>query len=196
MGKTEGNSVWLDARRTSPYQLYQFFFRTEDAVVGRYLRAFTFLERERVEELDQLTDQHPERREAQRALAWEVTTFVHGEPEATQARRAADVLFTEEISALDEKTLLDVFADAPSSTRPRSDLDGAGLSLVDALAASGLAPSKSAARTTVTQGGAYVNNRRVEDPDAVPAVEDLLHGRWLVLRKGKRTLAGVEVREV
>ena len=184
MGKSAGNSVWLDARRTSPYQLYQFFVRTEDALVGRYLRAFTFLERERIEELDEETGARPEKREAQHALAREVTTLVHGPTAAEQARRAADVLFTEEIAALDEATLLDLFSDAPSSTRSRGDLDQ-GLSLVDALTGT-VVPSKSAARTTISQGGAYVNNRRITDVDASITRADTIADRYVVLRRGRR----------
>ncbi|HUQ39912.1 MAG TPA: tyrosine--tRNA ligase [Acidimicrobiales bacterium] len=186
MGKSAGNAIWLDPARTSPYQLFQYLVRAEDAKVGSYVRAFTFLERERIEELDALTRDAPERREAQRVLAWEVTALVHGAAEADRATRAAAVLFTEEIASLDETTLLDVVAEAPSTDLGRTDLDGDGLSLVDALVATGLAPSKSAARTVISQGGAYVNNRREADPDRRLTTADALHGRYVVLRKGKQ----------
>ena len=185
MGKTAGNAVWLDANRTSPYHLYQFFFRTEDADVGNFLRGYTFLPRERIEELDALTESQPEKREAQRVLAAEVTTMVHGESETRRAQRAAELLFTEEIASLDEQTLLDVLRDAPSSTRPLADLDGAGLPLVDALAEQ-LVRSKSAARTTVSQGGAYVNNRREEDVERKLTKDDLIAGGYILLRRGKK----------
>ena len=185
-GKSEAGNVWLDPDRTSPYQLFQHFVRVDDASVGTYLRYFTFLPPERIEELDAGTRERPERREAQRALAREVTSLVHGPDQAEKAARAAGVLFTEEIAGLDERTLLDVFAEAPSSTRPRTDLDGDGVPLVDALVQAGVAPSKSAARTFVTQGGVYVNNRRETDLDRRLTAADALHGRYVVLRKGKR----------
>ena len=185
MGKSAGNAVWLDAKRTSPYHLYQFFFRTEDADVGNYLRGYTFLPRERIEELDALTESQPERREAQRVLAAEVTTMVHGESETTRAQRVSELLFTEEITSLDEQTLLDVLRDAPSSTRSISDLDDPGLPLVDGLAER-LVRSKSAARTTISQGGAYVNNRREEDVDRKLTKDDLIAGGYILLRRGRR----------
>ncbi|MBW3536344.1 MAG: tyrosine--tRNA ligase [Actinobacteria bacterium] len=185
MGKTAGNAVWLDAQRTSPYHLYQFFLRIEDADVGNFLRDYTFLSREHIEDLDTATSERPEKREAQRVLATEVTTLVHGEDEARRAARVSGLLFTEEITSLDEQTLLDVLADAPSSTRPRSHLDGDGLPLVDALAGA-LVRSKSAARTTISQGGAYVNNRREDDVDRKLTPTDLIAGGYILLRRGKR----------
>jgi tyrosyl-tRNA synthetase len=184
-GKTESGTVWLDARRTSPYQLYQYFLRTEDATVGTVVRMLTFLDHDTIAELDRQTAEHPERREAQRSLAHEVCTLVHGEPETRRAEAAAQALFSEEIATLDEATLLEVCADAPTSTLARTELDGR-MGLVDALVVSGLVPSKSRARTTITQGGAYVNNRRVDDVDARLGPDDLLFGRYLVLRRGQR----------
>ncbi|MBA3654396.1 MAG: tyrosine--tRNA ligase [Actinobacteria bacterium] len=182
MGKSDARTtVWLDPTRTSPYQFFQYWVRTDDADVGMRLRWFTFLDRERIEELDEATASHPERREAQRALAWEVTALVHGAPEAGRAQRAAEVLFTEAIAELDEATLLDVFSDAPSS-----QAGGDGVALVDALVQSGLSKSKGDARKTISQGGVYVNNRRVDDIDYALSSADLLHGRHVVLRKGKR----------
>ena len=185
-GKTEAGNVWLDARRTSPYQLFQVFLRTEDTMVGQYLRLFTWLERERIEDLEAATVARPGRREAQRALAREVTALVHGEDEATRAERAAAALFSEEITALDESALLDVMAEAPSTTLPRAAIHREGLELVEALVRTGLAVSRSMARATVEQGGAYVNNRREPDPARRLRPEDLVHDRYLLLRKGKR----------
>lgn len=185
MGKTAGNAVWLDANRTSPYHLYQFFFRTEDADVGNFLRAYTHLSREQIEELDAATESRPEKREAQRVLASEVTTMVHGEAETTRAQRVSELLFTEEVASLDEPTLLDVLRDAPSSTRPRSDLHGEGLPLVDALAGP-LVKSKAAARTTISQGGAYVNNHREEDVERRLTTADLIADKYILMRRGKR----------
>jgi tyrosyl-tRNA synthetase len=183
-GKTESGTIWLDARRTSPFQLYQFFLRTDDATVGTVLRFLTFLDHDTIRTLDAHTAEHPERREAQRALAHEVCTLVHGETETLRAKAAAVALYSEEISTLDEATLLEVCADAPTTVLERGALKE--MSLVDALVDTGLVKSKSQARTTITQGGAYVNNRRVDDSDARLGPDDLLFGRYLVLRRGRR----------
>lgn len=185
-GKTESGTVWLDANRTSPYQLYQFFVRSEDAVVGAYLRYFTFLSHDEIRGLDQVTADHPERREAQRELARRVCMLVHGEEETERAERAAAALFGEEVARLDERSLLDVFVDAPSTQLARSRLDGEGLSLVDLMAETGMVPSKGRARTTIEQGGAYVNNRREVDVARTLVADDLVAGRYLVVRRGRK----------
>ena len=185
-GKTESGAVWLDAARTSPYQLYQFFLRSEDAMVGTYLRYFTFLSHDEIVALDAATAEHPERREAHRVLARQVCTLVHGADETARAEHAAAALFGGELADLDERTLLDVFADAPSTDLPATRLDGGGDLLVDLLAETGLVPSKSQARTTVTQGGAYVNNIREGDVDRRLTAADLVAGHYLVLRRGKK----------
>jgi tyrosyl-tRNA synthetase len=180
-GKSVSGAVWLDARRTSPYAMYQFLVRSEDSVVGQYLRYFTWLPRPRIEELDEATAMRPERREAQKVLAWEVVALVHGKAEADKAEHASSVLFSEEISSLDEATLVDVFAEAPSTTLGREPV-----ALVEVLASTGLASSKSDARRHLQAGAVYVNNRKVADVDGVvdPAA-DSLHGRYVVLRRGK-----------
>jgi tyrosyl-tRNA synthetase len=181
-GKTETGTVWLDPRRTSPYQFFQYWIRTSDTEVGDYLRRLTFFDRARIEALDEATADHPERREAQRALARVLTSMVHGAAEAVRAERAADVLFTEEVASLDEATLADVLADAPSSPVAPGDLDGA-LLLSDALVRSRLATSKSDARRQLQGGGVYVNNRRqVEDR---PIGRGDVVGRFVILRRGK-----------
>ena len=185
-GKTESGAVWLDPARTSPYQLYQFFLRSEDAMVGTYLRYFTFLPHEEIAALDVATAEHPERREAHRVLAREVCTLVHGADETARAERAAAALFGGDLVDLDEQTLLDVFADAPSTDLPRSRLDGDGELLVDLLAATGLVASKSQARTAVGQGGAYVNNQRADGVEQRVTSADLVAGRYVVLRRGKK----------
>ncbi|MEO7836278.1 MAG: tyrosine--tRNA ligase [Acidimicrobiales bacterium] len=180
-GKSASGAVWLDRRRTSPYSLYQFLVRSDDGVVGSYLRFFTWLERARVEELDAATAEHPERREAQKALAWEVTALVHGRDEADSAAHASSVLFSEEIAGLDQATLVEVFAEAPSTTLGRQP---AGL--IDILVSTGLAKSRSDARRHVEAGAVYLNNKRVIDADArVDPSTDSLHGRYVVVRRGK-----------
>jgi len=182
-GKTESGTVWLDARRTSPYEFFQYWIRTSDAEVGDYLRYFTFLEGNAIEELDRETAAHPERREAQRELARQVTTLVHGEGEAVRAERAAAVLFTPEVAGLDEDTLRASLADAPSLAVRPSQLAG-GISLVDALVRTGLVTSRSDARRQLQAGGVYVNGHRA-DGDRSLGPGDALHGRYVILRRGK-----------
>jgi len=181
-GKTESGTVWLDARRTSPYEFFQFWIRTPDGEVGTYLRYFSFLDRAAIEALDEATARHPERREAQRALARELTTLVHGETEAARAERAADVLFTEEVATLDQDTLAAALAEVPSTAISPAQLDG-GLALSAALVRAGLASSKSDARRQIEGGGVYVNNRR-EAQDRTLRPEDVL-GRFVILRRGR-----------
>ena len=152
-----------------------------------YLRFFTFLGHDEIGELDEVTQANPERRVAQRVLARDVTARVHGDDEARRVERAAEALYTEDVAALDETTLLEVFADSPSSTRPRSEIDGVGLDPVDVFAESGLVASKSQARATLEQGGAYLNNRRLEPGEKI-TVDRLIAGRYLVLRRGRREL--------
>jgi tyrosyl-tRNA synthetase len=185
-GKTEAGTVWLDSRRTSPYQLYQFFLRTEDAVAPDYLRYFTFLDHEAISSLDQSWASYPERRMTQRELARQVCTLVHSEAEARRAEEAAAALYSRKIVSLDETTLLEVCAEAPTTILARAAINDDGLALVDAMVSSGLATSKGSARTLVTQGGVYVNNRRVTDPDAHICREDLLFDRYVLLRRGKQ----------
>jgi len=185
-GKTESGTVWLDAGMTSPYRLYQFLLQAEDAVVGHYLRYFTFLDHDEIAHLDAEIAARPEQRAAQRALARVVVTLVHGEDEAERAARASASLFDGDLAGLDEHSLLDVVEDAPSSVVSRDAVLGGELALVDALVASGLASSKSDARRTITQGGAYVNDRREPDESRRLGPADLLHDRYVVLRRGRR----------
>jgi tyrosyl-tRNA synthetase len=185
-GKTESGAVWLDPAKSSPYAMYQFFVRAPDDEVGRLLRLFTFLSPAEIESLDAETARRPEQRRAQRALARAVTTLVHGHAETERAEAAASALFSEEVANLDESMLLEVFSDAPSSVISRSALDDGGLRLVDVLVSTGLVGSKTAARAALAQGGAYVNNRRRDDPEGTLARDDLLVDRYVVLRRGRR----------
>ena len=186
-GKSESDALYLDAKRTSPYRLYQYFVRVEDSIVGSYLRYFTFLDHDQIAALDEETKLRPEERAAQRVLAHDVVALVHGDDEVAKVERPADALYTEDVASLDEATLLDVFQDAPSSTVPRSTLELEGLDSVEAFASSGLVKSKSQARAAIDQGGAYVNNRRVA-PGARITSADLIAGRYVVLRRGRREL--------
>lgn len=187
---TGGGNVWLDPEMTSPYAWYQYFVNVADADVGRYLRLFTFLSREELSELDEQTASRPQARLAQRRLAEELTTLVHGADETTRVVRASQALFGRaELRELDPGTLRAALAEVPSTTVSLAT----GPTIVELLVDTGLAASKGAARRTVGEGGAYVNNAKVVDEDWRPSGADLLHGRWLVIRRGKRHTAGVEI---
>lgn len=189
-GKTEGGTVWLDPSLTSPYAFYQFWINAEDSKVGEYLRAFTWLSHEEIEDLERATIDRPQARAAQRSLARSVTATVHGEHEVSRVEAASQALFGRgELHELDAGTLAAALAEVPSTSLARHDQP----TIVDLLVRTGLATGRGAARRTVAEGGAYVNNAKVETEDWTPADTDLLHGRWLVLRRGKRTTAGVEL---
>ena len=195
-GKTEGEAVWLSADLTSPYAFYQFWINRTDAEVPGLLRVYTFRSREEIQELERETAQRPAARAGQRALADDVTVLVHGDEEHARAVAASRALFGQgDLRALDEETLAAALAEAPSVTLRCSDAGAGSLPPVaDLMAAAGIAASKSAARRVIAEGGAYLNNAKLTVPDAAPAPSDLLHGRFLVLRRGKRAVGGVVVR--
>ncbi|HME49593.1 tyrosine--tRNA ligase [Mycobacterium sp.] len=186
---TGGGNVWLDPEMTSPYAWYQYFVNTADADVTRYLRWFTFLSPVEIAELDEATRARPHERAAQRRLARELTTLVHGEAATIAVEHASQALFGRgELSRLDEATLAAALREASvAELKP-----GAPSVIVDLLVATGLSASRGAARRTVAEGGVSVNNVRIDSDEWTPAPEDYLHGRWLVLRRGKRNIAGVE----
>ncbi|GIF17271.1 tyrosyl-tRNA synthetase [Actinoplanes tereljensis] len=187
-GKSEGGAVWIDPEMTSPYAFYQFWINSDDRDVSQYLRYFSFKSREELEELEKATAERPQARLAQRALAFEVTALVHGEEEANQAVAASQALFGRgSLSDLSAGTLRSALAEAGLAA-----VRGEPPTLGVLLRESGLVSSANEARRTIAEGGAYLNNERITDGEAVldPAV--LLHGRFAVLRRGKRTFAGVE----
>jgi tyrosyl-tRNA synthetase len=187
-GKTESGTIWLDPERTTPYAFYQFWLNADDRDVSQFLRIFSFKSREEIEELEKLTVERPQARAAQRALAEELTTLVHGGEQCAAVVAASKALFGQgELTDLDEATLRSALSELPHARVAELG------PVVDLFAEVGLSPSKSAARRTVKEGGAYVNNVKVTAEDAVPAAEELLHGRWLVLRRGKKNLAAVEI---
>jgi tyrosyl-tRNA synthetase len=189
-GKTETGTIWLDPELTSPYAFFQFWLNADDRDVDGYLKVFTYLSRERIAELAEATRDKPAARAAQRELAEQVTTLVHGEAETRKVIAASQALFGRgELRELDEATLSAAMAEAPTG---ELRLD-AGVTIVDLLVSSGLAESKSAARRTVKEGGAYVNNTKVSDDAWGPTASDLLKGDWLILRRGKRHTAGVRM---
>jgi tyrosyl-tRNA synthetase len=190
MGKTETGTVWLSAERTSPYQFYQYWIRTEDADVGKCLRTLTTLSHEEIEALDASRAQDAAKRESQRRLAEELTQLVHGDIGLAAARRATEIFYGAEISDLTDSQLAEIFADVPSQTVGRALLtEGGGLPIVDALVAAGLSKSKGDARRTTQQGGAYVNNRRIESVDIRLTAADLASQSVMVLRAGKKNYA-------
>lgn len=190
-GKTESGTVWLDPEMTSPYAFHQYFLNAEDAMVVAYLKVFSERSREEIEDIAAQQEDKPYLRIAQRALADDITDLVHGEPERRSAEAAAAALFgRSELGELDERTLAAVSRELGAA---RVEV-GQGLpSVVDALTASGVVPSKSAARRAIEEGGAYLNNQKVIDPDAVLTDSDLLAGRWAIVRRGKKTVGAVEV---
>jgi tyrosyl-tRNA synthetase len=191
-GKSTGSTLYLDPALTTPYAFYQWFVNADDSVVGTYLRVFSFRTHEEIEALEAAAHEGPDAREAQRALAREVTELVHGTDAAARAAEASEALFgAGNLERLDASTLEAAFADLPRAELAASN----GIpSVLDLLVASGLSESRGQARRVVGEGGAYVNNRRVTDPAAVPDRSELLAGRWLLLRRGKRSLAVAEVR--
>ncbi len=185
-GKTEKGAVWLDPRRTSPFAFFQFWLNTDDRDVLRYLRSFTFLERARIAELAASVESSPEKREAQRVLAREVTALVHGAEQVTRAEHASQLLFGEDIAQLSADDVLSVFADVPTAEISPAQLAGEGLGIVELLVGARVVPSKSEARRMVQAGGVYVNNRRISDLQARLTLASAIDGRVLVVRKGAR----------
>jgi tyrosyl-tRNA synthetase len=201
-GKTEGGAIWISADLMPPYAFYQFWLNVSDAEVPGLLRVFSFKSREEIEDLSQQSIDRPAARAGQRALAEELTTLVHGPDECRRAQAASRALFGQgELSALDERTL----ASAVAELRPyewrsgSSEVPGNGTTagalppVANLMAAAGIVSSVSAARRAIAQGGAYLNNHKITDVGAVPAADDLLYGRFLILRRGKRTVGAVEV---
>jgi tyrosyl-tRNA synthetase len=186
-GKTEDGAVWLDPRKTSPYRFYQYFVNTEDSMVSAYLRKFTLLKRSEIEEFEARHAANPAAREAHRAIAREVTTIVHGRSACDDAVRASEIMFGGGLDGITEALFGDVAGEIPTQALARSQVEGAGTALVDLLVHSGLAPSRGQARKDVEGGGIYLNNVRVAEAARTVTQADLLFGRYLLLRKGKRT---------
>jgi tyrosyl-tRNA synthetase len=194
-GKTESGTVWLDAELTSPYAFFQFWLNADDRDVPQYLHTFSFRSQEEIRSLLASLAERPQAREAQRALASELTAMVHGDAERDAAEAAGRALFGQgDLGDLPEATLTAALMEAPHVEIAADEIvDGLLPSYDDLFARVGLAQSKSAARRTIEEGGAYANNARVEDPAAQPALGDLHHGQWLVLRRGKKAFAGIRL---
>jgi tyrosyl-tRNA synthetase len=191
-GKTEGGALWLDPEMMSPYAFYQFWLNVEDEKVGELLRIFTFLSRAEIEELEARHAEKPFLRVGQKTLADHVTSLVHGAEETERIKQASAALFGGgDLTGLSPDTLAAALREAGVT---RVDAGDGMPTVVDLLVGTGLAKSKGEARRTVGEGGAYLNNVRVEDPEQAPGPDDLIGGAWLVLRRGKKNFAGVEVR--
>jgi tyrosyl-tRNA synthetase len=191
-GKTESGAVWLDPARTSPYRFFQYWLNTDDRDVVKYLKYFTFFDQQRVAELEASLVEHPEQREAHRALAKEMTAMIHGETALARAEQASQALFGGEFSGLTAVEIADIFADVPSWEQPKALLEGAGMPLVDLLAAANVAKSKGEARRSLSEGGIYLNNQRAAESRLV-TITDALEGKFIVLRKGKRSYTLVKL---
>ena len=190
-GKTESGTVWLDPEMTSPYAFYQFWINTDDRDVDQLLRTFTFRTQDEIEDLKKQTQEAPHARAAQRTLAQDVTTLVHGQHATSQAEAAAKALFGQgELTDLDAKTLDAAMSEAPNATISA----GAELPTIsELLVAAGLVESNKAGRRAINEGGVSVNNVKVTQEDARLTKEDFLHGKWAVLRRGKRTFGGIKL---
>ena len=188
-GKTESGAVWLDVNRTSIYQFYQFWVRVDDRDVVRYLKYFTFLSRDEVEELASQHEAEPHARIAHKALAWEVTALVHGEEAVTEAIRASEILFGGELEGITEATFREVAGEVPTCELSTERFGGEGLWLPELLHEAGLAQSRGQARKDVKGGGVYVNGKRIDDEQHKLTTSELMFGKYVLLRRGKRNYA-------
>lgn len=185
-GKTEEGTIWLDPKKTSPYRFYQFWLNADDRDVVKYLKYFTFLSREEIEELEKQVESEPHRRAAQRKLAEEMTTIVHGKESLAQVETASKVLFGGDIAGLGAEEIQDIFAEVPSCEIAGDRFAGEGVSVIDLLAESGAAKSKGEARRLIQGGGIYVNNQKVDDAEKSVNTDGTVEGKFVVLRKGKK----------
>jgi tyrosyl-tRNA synthetase len=188
-GKTAAGAVWLDPKKTSPYRFYQFFVNAEDADVVKLLKVLTFLPHEEITALEAGMKADPGARAAQKALARELTTLVHGAGALTAAIKASEILFGAPLDGVTEEIFRDVAGEIPTKDLEKTRLDGAGTPLTDLLVHSALCPSKGQARKDLEGGGIYLNNVRVAEAARAVTATDLLFGKYLLLRKGKRTYA-------
>jgi tyrosyl-tRNA synthetase len=185
-GKTEAGAIWLDPKRTSVYRFYQFWINTDDRDVARYLKYFTFLSREEIEALEKKHAENPGAREAHRALAKSVTDLIHGENATQEAIRASEILFGGDLKGIAESTFNEIVGEVPTKEIEKQKLDGAGIPLVELLVQAGLCPSKGQARKDIEGGGVNINNARETNFQRAVTANDLLFGKHLLLRKGKK----------
>jgi len=192
-GKTESGAVWLDPEKTSPYRFYQFFVNTEDSMISQYLRKFTLLSHETIIGLESRHTSNPGAREAHKALAKEVTTLVHGETACSDALKASEIMFGGELEGISEKVFADVVGEIPTKDTEKKLIEGAGTPLVELLVLAGLSPSKGQARKDIEGGGISMNNQRVNEANKTASSNDLLFGKYILLRKGKKTYSVLRI---
>jgi tyrosyl-tRNA synthetase len=192
-GKTAGGAVWLDAKKTSPYRFYQFFVQLEDADVIKLTKMLSFADHDTIADLAHQHTENPAARAAHLALARELTTLVHGESACADAMRASEIMFGGNLDGVSEEIFKDVVGEVPTKDLEKAKLDGAGTPLTELLVHAGLAPSKGQARKDIEGGGIYLNNVRVAEVSRAATASDLLFGRYILLRKGKRTYAVVNM---
>ncbi|MBI2948633.1 MAG: tyrosine--tRNA ligase, partial [Verrucomicrobia bacterium] len=185
-GKTEAGAVWLDPKKTSVYKFYQFWIRTDDRDVIRYLKFFTLFSRDEIQSLEKQHAEKPEARPGHQALAKSVTTLIHGETAAAEAVRASEILFGGGLDGVSETTFNEIVGEVPSKQFASAKLEGTGMPLVELLVHAGLCPSKGQARKDIEGGGIYVNNVRENNPQRAVTRADLRFGKYALLRKGKR----------
>jgi tyrosyl-tRNA synthetase len=193
-GKTAAGAVWVDSKKTSVYRFYQFWIRTDDRDVLRYLNFFTFLGKEEISALAEQHNTRPESRAAHKALAQTMTDLVHGKTATAEALRASEILFGGDLEGIAESTFNEIVGEVPTREIERGKLEGGGAPLVEILAHSGLAPSKGQARKDIEGGGVYVNNIRESNTQRAITTNDLLFGKHLLLRKGKRNYTVLSVK--
>lgn len=192
-GKTESGTVWLSAQRTSPYRFYQFWLNADDRDVINYLKFFTFLPQQEIQALEQAVADRPEQREAQRVLAREMTSTLHGPTALSRAEQASQALFGGDISGLTGDDIADIFSEVPSSELPKQQLEGEGLGIVDLLVNTGFLKSKGEARRAISEGGIYLNNARVSEPAQGISFANLIDGKFVVLRRGRKNYHLIKV---
>ncbi|MDQ0224577.1 tyrosine--tRNA ligase [Metabacillus niabensis] len=180
-GKTEGGAIWLDAEKTSPYEFYQFWINTDDRDVIKYLKYFTFLSKQEIEQLEEEVKQAPEKRLAQKALAEEMTKLVHGEDALERAVKISAALFSGDIKQLTADEILEGFKDVPSTK-----VEEAEIGLIDLLIQAKISPSKRQAREDISNGAIYINGERVQDLEKIISTEDKIGGQFTVIRRGKK----------
>jgi tyrosyl-tRNA synthetase len=185
--------VWLKAERTSPFKFYQFWMNTDDKDVINYLKFFTFLPQEEIAELEVSVNERPESREAQKRLAKEITTIVHGETALSSAEQATQVLFGGSLEGLSGKEIEEIFEEVPSTNLTRDVLEGEGMSIIDLLVDGGVTKSKGEARRSIQEGGINLNNLRVTEIDRMVTAQELIDGKYLILRKGRKNYYLVKV---
>ncbi len=193
LGKTEEGTIWLDPKRTSPYRFYQFWLNQGDAEIIGYLKAFTWMTREEIAEMEHEVATRPEQRRAQRTLARFLTRLVHGETALARAEQASRVLFGGDVEGLTAAEIADIFRDVPSSSVPKAAFEGEGLPLVELLITTGMLRSKSEGRRLIRSGGIYLNNVRVDDAERKVTLADAIEGQFIILRRGRKTYHLVRV---